>query len=76
MQLPFLKKKWPKVATNPMEEKSYGLSPSDMIEDHCINELMEAVASKDIMSFLKALEALVLNCFEFEEDQDAIDQVG
>lgn len=64
MLLPFLKeKKWPKLRA-PLEEKSYGQSSSEKLEDHCIGELMDAVPSLDVGAFRKALEALVLNCFE------------
>jgi len=71
MFLPFLKhKRWPRIA-KPMEEKSYGLDSSEQMEEFCIDELMEAVANKDVESFRNALEALVMNCFEEEEEDDA-----
>ena len=42
MQLPFLKnKKWPRIR-KPLDEKSYGLSPDEQIEEYCIGELMES----------------------------------
>ena len=66
---PFLKRKWPKIA-NPMDEMSYGGSMADQIEEHCISELMDAVKSDDLPMFRKALEALILNCFD-EENSDA-----
>lgn len=67
MLLPFLKeRKWPRIAKS-MEQKSYGLSSSDKLEEHCIDELMDAVATQHVSAFRKALEALVLNCFEDEE---------
>lgn len=71
MQLPFLKeKKWPRIA-KPMEEKSVGQSYADQIEDFCIDELMEAATVKNVGAFRKALEALILNCFEDEEPDGA-----
>lgn len=70
MQLPFLKeKKWPRIA-KPMEQKSYGISPAEELEEFCIGELMDACKDKNISAFRKALEALVLSCFE-EEESDA-----
>lgn len=69
MKLPFLKNsKWPRVA-QPMEEKTINGSFEDNLEDHCVQELMEAVSLKDVSRFRSALEALVLNLFE--EPQDA-----
>jgi hypothetical protein len=71
MFLPFLKeKKWPRIA-KPMEEKSYGLSSEDYLEDFCIEELMDAVEHKHVGQFRKALEVLILNCFEEEEEEHA-----
>lgn len=68
MLLPFLKeKKWPRIA-KPMDEKSIGLSASDKLEEFCIEELMMAVANKDVPAFRKAIEALVLNCFDMDDD--------
>jgi hypothetical protein len=65
MYLPFLKKRWPRIA-DPMNVKVIG-SPSDILEEHCIGELMTAAKDKDVISFRKALEALVMNCFETGE---------
>lgn len=65
----FLKsRKWPRVAP-PMEEKSYGLSASDKLDQHCTEELMEAMGSKDVKRFRSALEALIMNMFEEQEEQ-------
>ena len=52
-----------------MEQKSYNLSPDEMLDDYCAGELMEAVKAKDVSAFRKAVEALTMNCFEFEEEQ-------
>jgi len=69
--LPFLKqKKFPRVA-KPMEEKSYGMSSEDNLEEYCIDELMEAVSKKDVSAFRKGLEALVINSFEIGEPDAA-----
>jgi hypothetical protein len=48
----------------------YGLSSDEKLEDYCIDELMEAVSKKDVIVFMKALEALLLNCFEMEDAED------
>ena len=68
MLLPFLKeKKVPRIAP-PMEEKLYNGSPSEILEDHCLSELMDAAKDKNVSAFRKALEALVINCFEEESN--------
>lgn len=54
-----------------MEEKSVGFSASEELENHCIDELMQAVSSKDVVSFRRAVEALVMNCFEDGEPDAA-----
>ncbi len=41
----------------------------DALEEHCVGELMDAVANKDIKAFMHAIEALVLNCFEYGEQE-------
>lgn len=41
----------------------------DALEEHCVSELMEAVANKDIKAFMHAVEALILNCFDYGESQ-------
>lgn len=74
--LPHLKKKWPKVA-NPMPEMSYGTSASEKLDEYCMEELFEAVKSKNVSQFMEALEALILNCFDHgldkEGEGDAVD---
>ena len=47
-----------------MEEKTVNGDPEDILEEHCIHEMMEAVERKDIPAFRRAMEALVLNMFE------------
>ncbi len=70
--LPFLKNRsWPRIA-KPMEEKMVNGSPDDHLEAHCAGELFEAIESKDVAKFRHALEALVLNCFESEQQSDSI----
>lgn len=67
MMLPFLKnRKWPRLAPRP-EEKMVNPSASDILEDFCIGELMDAASTKNISAFRKSLEALVINCFEEDE---------
>lgn len=68
--LPFLKKyKMPRFAA-PMDTKTIGGSASDKLEEHCMNEMMDAVHVHDVKSFRSALEALVMNLFEEEEHAD------
>lgn len=74
MLLPFLKnQKWPRLA-KPMEEKLVNGDSSDVLEQHCMSELFDAVEEKDHEKFRKALEALVMNMFEHDEEhEDAAD---
>lgn len=68
MMLPFLKEsKWPRVA-KPMDQKTVNGSLEDKIEEHCMDELMEACGAKDVRRFRSSLEALVLNMFEEATD--------
>lgn len=70
--LPFLKqKRLPRVATEPPDEKLINGDPDDYLEEHCASELMDAYKAKDPKLFRQALEALVMNCFEFGDEPDA-----
>lgn len=72
MQLPFLKnKRWPRIETPFLEEKTYGQSPSDKLEELCIDELFEACEEKNVSAFRESVEALILNCFDDGEYPDA-----
>lgn len=53
------------------DEKLINGSAQDHLEDHCIGELMEAASKKDIRAFRAALDALVMNMFDFGEAKDA-----
>lgn len=69
MKLPFLKNKsWPRVA-KPMEEKLVNGSPEDLLEDHVIGELYDAIENHDVKAFRAALEALILHMFEEAPDE-------
>lgn len=71
VKLPFLKQaRLPRVAPEAPDQKLVQGSESDLLDDHCFHELMDAVRAKDVKLFRQALEALVLNCFE-EDKQDA-----
>lgn len=66
--LPFLKqKRIPRVATESPDEKLINGDPDDYLEEHCTSELMDAFKARDPKLFRQALEALVMNCFEFGE---------
>lgn len=74
--LPFLKQsKLPRIA-EPRDPKSYGGDASDKLEEHCMTELMDAVMSHDVRSFRSALEALIWNLFEDQEDADGDVKAG
>lgn len=70
MQLPFLKNKLPRVAKEAPAEKMVNGSPEDHVEDHCIAELIDACEAKDVRKFRQALEALLLNSFDWDGDKD------
>ena len=71
MKLPHLKnRKFPRVAPKPMEEKLVQGSESDHMEDYCVGELFDACEQRDPKAFLAAVEALVLNCFDYEGGED------
>jgi hypothetical protein len=71
MKLAFLKKrKIPRVADKPQEEKLINASSSDHLEDHCLDELFEAAENKNIQRFRAAVEAFVLNQFDFDGEQN------
>lgn len=68
--LPFLKsRKWPRIAPK-QEEKLVNAPVSDHLEDHCVSELWAAVPTKDVKSFRSALLALVMNCFDYDGEDD------
>lgn len=72
MKLPFLKnRRLPRIATEPMEEKLINGSSDDHLEAHCVGELMEAVQSKDVKKFRSAIEALVMNMFDYGDENNA-----
>lgn len=71
LKLPFLKnKKIPRVVTEPIDEKLVNASPEELLDDRCVDELMEAVKSSNVQQFRSALEALVINMFEQDGDED------
>jgi hypothetical protein len=69
MKLPFLKDKRPRVAKDKPEEKLINASADDHIDDHAMGELFDACESKNTKQFLDAVAALVMNMFDYE-DQD------
>jgi len=70
VKLAFLKEKsWPRTGPKPDEKLVQG-SATDHLEEHCVGELMDAVKSKDVRAFRSALEALILNCFDEESDDE------
>ncbi len=75
MKLPNLKaRKYPRVAPKPTEEKLVQGSESDHLENYCAGELFDAVKDRNPTAFLAALEALVLNCFDYEGEDDERDE--
>lgn len=71
MKLPFLKSKRLPRIKNPEDNRQEELvqGPEDDIIDHYVsNELIKAMHDKDVPAFLAALEALVINAFDYDED--------
>lgn len=72
VHLPFLKpRQIPKKRVYAGEVR-YGFSEDDELIEHALDELMEAMASKDHKKFMSALMALV-HCVKNREDSDAPD---
>lgn len=68
--LPFLKNRRARSQTGPQEERLVQGSASDHLEDHCAQEMLDAIASKDVKRFRAAFEALILNCFDYEDHDE------
>lgn len=69
MNLPFLKaKKTPRVAKPGEDTTLVNGSPEDHLELHCISELMDAIANKDVRLIRDAIHSLTMNCFDWSED--------
>lgn len=69
IKLPFLKNsKVPRIAEKPPEEVLVNGSSDELVDDQCMSELFEAVESKDVSKFRSALEVLIMNRFEQDND--------
>jgi len=67
MQLPFLKnKRRPRVADEPRASKLVNGSADDHIDDHCMSEIFDACEKRDARQFRAAVEALVMNMFDWD----------
>lgn len=59
MKLPFLKPdSWPKLA-KPTGESRYGFSEDDDLIEDALNELIQAIDSKDPKKLIQSLRALI-----------------
>ncbi len=70
MLLPFLKNKLPRQAPEATSEQLVNGSASDHVDSQMMDELMEAVSQRNASQFRNALEALVMNLFDWEGDDD------
>lgn len=70
MNLPFLRKRKGARAQESSTDKLVGASSDELLEDQMIDELLDAVEDKNPGQFRTALTALVLNSFEYDEDDD------
>ena len=73
-KLPFLKSRQPAALRKQVGVSKYGFSEDDEIIENSLNELMEAVHSKDHSKLMQALKALI-ECIMAKEpgEEDAID---
>ena len=65
------RKRGPSLAQEPRDPILVGGSPEDHIADHCFDQIKEAMEESDVKKFRSALEAMVLNMFDFDGDHDA-----
>ena len=71
MRLPFLKNRTvARVEKEPLPERLINASPDELVDDNCIDELFEAIKTKDAARFQSAIEALVLNMFDWGGEND------
>lgn len=67
--MPFLKnRKLPRIAQDGPDEKLINGSESDYMDEFVMGELMDAYEHKDIGKFRSALEALVMNSFDWDDE--------
>jgi hypothetical protein len=69
VNLPFLKKRKAPRMQEPKPERLVNGSPDEMLEDQMIDELMDAAHDKDPSKFRHALEALIMNSFDYSEEK-------
>lgn len=72
--LPFLKKQGLPKLRKLSGESKYGFSEDDELIEHSLNELMQAVESKDHMKMSEAIKALIDCIMAKEGNQDADDE--
>lgn len=68
--LPFLKSRKVPILRKQVGESRYGFSEDDEIKEHSMNELMEAVDSKDHKKLIQAIMALV-DCIMASQPEDS-----
>lgn len=71
MNLPFLKgRRTPRINPDPIETKLVQGSADDHMNDHMLGELMDAAAAKDTKLFRQALEGLITNMMDWDQNED------
>ena len=68
MKLPFLKHRFPRIAVDGPDDKLVQGSASDHLQDHVSGELFDAVKNKDIKAFRAAIEALLMDMFDWGDN--------
>lgn len=68
--LPFIKRRKLPRHQEPTPDKMVGLSSDEQLEDHCVEELMQACTDKDPKKFRQAVEALVMHGFDYGDDDE------
>jgi hypothetical protein len=71
MKLPYLRNRSINRDPSARSPKEAGAPPDDALDEHCCQELMDAAESKDVSKFRQAVEALVLNIFDWDGEEDA-----
>ncbi len=69
MNLPFLKaKQAPRMAKPGADPTLVNGGPEDHLELHCVSELMDAIANKDVQLIKDSIHSLTMNLFDWSED--------
>ena len=60
----------PRIAQGPTEQRLINGDAEDHIDDHCMGEIFDAFETKNIAKLRSSLEALVMNMFDYDGDEN------